>query len=253
LLGGLLFTLATAACTPVATTAPEPSTGEAEVGPGVVVASPDRGDSAAESVRPGVNDGYREPGSLQTWVDRFEHPDRDVIEFRDQIVARLRLAPGQVVADVGAGTGAFEAPLSAAVGSEGRVFATDITPAFLERLREHAETLKNVEVIEGRPRDAMLPAGAVDLVLMVDVYHHVEYPAALLETIHEALTPDGALVVVDFERIEGETSQPMLKHIRASRQTVQSEVEAAGFTLDETLDFMDENYFMRFRRTTSAR
>lgn len=207
-------------------------------------------DGASEqSVRPGVNDRYFEDGALDLWVDRFEREKREVVEFREPIIAALGLEAGMVVADVGAGTGLYTAGLSAAVGPEGRVYASDIVPAFLDRLRERVsgEGLQNVEVVQADPLDPRLPAAGVDLVFMCDVYHHVEYPDPYMRALAATLRPGGRLVLVDFERIEGVTSARMLKHIRASKETVIEEVTAAGFSLvDEPELGLEENYVLRF-------
>ncbi len=91
------------------------------------------------SVRPGVNDNYFDAGQLETWVGRFESETREVAVRRVEILQALRLAPGAVVADVGAGTGLFFGDWSRTVGPEGRVYATDIAPMFLDRLRARVE------------------------------------------------------------------------------------------------------------------
>ena len=206
-------------------------------------------DGSEQSVRPGVNDRYFEDGALDLWVDRFEREKREVVAFRAQIIGVLGLEAGMAVADVGAGTGLYTSGLAAAVGPEGKVYATDIVPAFLERLRERvsSEQLGNVEVVEADPLDPRLPAAGIDLVFMCDVYHHVEYPGPYMRALAATLRPGGRLVLVDFERIEGVTSPRMLKHVRASKETVTEEVTAAGFSLiDEPELGLEENYVLRF-------
>lgn len=203
------------------------------------------------SVRPGVNARYYDEDALGTWIERFEGERREVVAFADAIVAELELSPGMVVADVGAGTGLYTERLARAVGERGKLYATDIVPVFLQRLREleAEEDLEQIEVVAATPRDPALPAESLDLVFMCDVYHHLEYPREYMRALLLALKPGGELILVDFERIDGVTSSRMLAHIRAGKETVIAELRAVGFELVEQVDLgLRENYFLRLRR-----
>jgi predicted methyltransferase len=204
------------------------------------------------SVRPGVNDRYFEDDALAVYSDILERERREVIAHRDEIVAALELEPGTIVADVGAGTGAFLAPLSQVIGEQGKLYAVDIVPAFLTHLRERAasEELTNVEVVEATPTRVNLGEASVDLLFMCDVYHHIEYPSVYLRSLHRALRPDGRFVVVEFDKIPGETSKGMMKHVRQDKQTLITEVTAEGFVLEREIDSvpLDENYMLVFHK-----
>jgi predicted methyltransferase len=218
------------------------------------VSPPGSGASEPElvSVRPGVNERYFEPDAVSSWTAKFEVERRDVIRSRDEIVAALELAPGMIVADIGAGTGAFLAPLSAGVAGDGTLYAVDIVPAFLEHLRAraNAEQLSNVEVVEGTPTAVMLPDASVDLLFMCDVYHHIEYPLVSARSLHRALRADGRLVVVEFDRIPGKTSPAMLEHVRQDKPTLIAELAAAGFVLEREITDVPlrENYMLVFHK-----
>ncbi len=206
-----------------------------------------------QSVRPGANRYYLDPGvNVAEWVTRFEGESREVYARRHAIVAALGLSAGMRVADVGAGTGLFVPLLAAAVGKHGQVFAIDIAPAFVAHLTERARAagLSQVTVLEGEERSITLPAGSVDVVFMCNVYHHVEYPRALLASVREALAPGGRLAVVDFERIPGQSRRWILGHVRAPRETVIAEIERAGFVRIETASTagLQENYLLLFER-----
>ena len=216
--------------------------------PVVTEASPEK------SVKPGINDGFKNVDDVDEWIGRFEVESREVFTHRRKIVAAARVAPGTDVADVGAGTGAFVAVLSEAVGPKGTVHAVDIAPKFLEHIRERAAKagLKNVRTLRCTERSVELPANSVDLVFTCDVYHHFEYPQSTLRTIRRALRRGGHLVIVDFDRIEGKSREWTLNHVRAGKETVIEEITAAGFTLVDdgaAYDFLDENYIIRFRRS----
>lgn len=208
------------------------------------------------SVRPHVNDPYMEAGAVEKWTDKLERERREVIAERDEIVAALELAPGMVVADIGAGTGAFLQALSVALGEHGKLYAIDIAPQFLEHLRERArsEALQNVEVIEGSATATMLPDASVDLLFLCDVYHHLEYPSVYLRSLHRALRPDGRMVIIDFEKIPGKTSEAMMKHVRQDEATLLAEVTAEGFVLEREIESvgLDENYMLVFRKAAPA-
>jgi ubiquinone/menaquinone biosynthesis C-methylase UbiE len=204
------------------------------------------------SVRPGINDRYYEDDALANWTMRFEAERRDVMASRDEILAALDLAPGMIVADVGAGTGAFMAPLSAGVGADGKLYAVDIVPVFLEHLqaRATAEGLLNVEVIAATDTNVMLPAASIDLMFMCDVYHHIEYPSIYARSLHRALRPDGRLVVIEFERIPGKTRAPVLEHVRQDKETLIAELSAEGFVLEREITEVPlrENYMLVFHK-----
>jgi ubiquinone/menaquinone biosynthesis C-methylase UbiE len=213
---------------------------------------PTTGEPELVSIRPGVNDRYFEPDAISTCTAQFEVERRDVIARRDEIIAALGLAPGMIVADIGAGTGAFLAPLSAGIGADGKLYAVDIVPAFIEHLRARAQTeqLRNVEVVEGTATAVMLPDASTDLMFMCDVYHHIEYPSVFARSLHRALRADGRLIVVEFERIPGKTSPAMLKHVRQDKATLIAELAAEGFVLEREITDVPlrENYMLVFHK-----
>jgi SAM-dependent methyltransferase len=207
-------------------------------------------ESPEQSVRPGVNDRYFEQGAADTWTDIFEGESREVFRHRDDIVARLQLQPGMTVGDIGAGTGLFTLPIARAVGEDGQVLAIDIVPDFLERIEARAQAggLDNVQTVLGGERATHVPDTSLDLAFVCNVYHHIEYPDAYMRSVLASLRPGAPLVVIDFERIEGVTSDRMLKHVRAPKETVIAEIKAAGFELVREEDFLEENYYLVFRR-----
>jgi len=154
------------------------------------------------------------------------------------------------VADVGAGTGLFTLLFAQAVQPGGRVYAVDISQAFIEHIRQSAKArgLDNVTAVLTDGTDTNLPDASVDLVYMSDTYHHFEHPGETLRSIRKALRPGGRMVVIDFERIPGVTSPQRIQHVRADKQTAIREIEAAGFRLIEEKKLMRENYFVVFQR-----
>jgi predicted methyltransferase len=210
-------------------------------------------DEHEQSVRPGANEPFLAADlDVAEFVVRFEGESREIYRQRNEIVAAIGLAPGMRVADVGAGTGLFLPAFDEAVGAEGRVFAVDISPKFLEHLRRRAlaEGLDQVQVVQAREDSVELPEASVDLAFVSDTYHHFEYPRSTLASLRRAIRPGGSLVVIDFERIQGVSSDWTLEHVRAGKDVFTVEIEAAGFELEEELkvDGLVENYVLRFRR-----
>lgn len=204
------------------------------------------------SVRPGINEGYENP-TVDEWIERFEGESREIYKHRQRIVADAQVRPGMVVADIGAGTGLFTPLFSEAVGSEGKVLAVDIVPEFLELIRRRAEERKltNVSTHLCAEDSVKLEPESVDLAFICDTYHHFEFPKSTMGSLLEALKPGGELVIVEFERIPGESRAWVLNHIRAGRETFSAEIRSIGFELlDEQPDaaYLKENYVARFRK-----
>lgn len=198
-----------------------------------------------------INDTFLSPDmSAEDFVKRWEIESREVYASRAGIVEALGLEAGDRVADIGTGTGLFLEPLVESVGPTGKVFATDISMAFLEHVRNRvAENgWTQVQPILGGMHTTGLLQNSVDVVFTCDVYHHFEYHEDMLRSIRSALRPGGRLVVVDFERIPGVTRQWLLNHVRAPKETVIEEVTAAGFRFDGEVevDGFEENYLLRF-------
>jgi ubiquinone/menaquinone biosynthesis C-methylase UbiE len=207
----------------------------------------------AAQERSDINAQYLDPDlDVEVWVERFEVEGREAYDFREEITASLGLRRGESVADIGAGTGLFEPLLAADVGPRGKVYAVDISPKFIEHIAKNAAArgLDQIEARLGTVTSIGLPEGSVDVVFICDAYHHFEDYDSMLQSIHSALKPGGRLVVVDYDRVEGESSEFVLEHIRASKQEFTSEIEARGFRFvaDRTPVGMVESFVRRFER-----
>src|SRR5262249_53722294 len=132
-----------------------------------------------------------------SWLER---PERKEEERPDLVLAALDLKPGMKVADIGAGSGYYSSRMAERVGPGGKVYAVDVQPEMLDilRLQMKAQKVTNVTPILGTETDPKLPAGELDLAIMVDVYHEFEYPYEMLAAIVKALRPGGRVVFVEF-------------------------------------------------------
>jgi ubiquinone/menaquinone biosynthesis C-methylase UbiE len=166
-------------------------------------------------------------------------------------VAALGIRPGQVVADVGCGSGYFVPYLSRAVGAGGRVYAVEIQQEMLDYVERKVERLrlKNVATFLSQETSTGLPPGSIDVALLVDVYAELGAPRALLADLRSVLKGDGRLVVVDFRPDKRAAAVgPPLSH-RIAERRVKAELEAASFRLLERHDFLPYQYFLVFGKT----
>jgi cyclopropane fatty-acyl-phospholipid synthase-like methyltransferase len=212
-------------------------------------------EAAQGKVDPKINEQFLKKGAAKGLVERFESHDREVFAHRDEIVDSLQLKPGMIVADVGAGSGLFTRLFAEKVGADGRVFAVDVSKEFLAHIAKDAEKrgLKQVTTVLGSQHGTNLEPGSVDLVFLSDVYHHFEDHEAMLASIRQALKPGGALILVEFDRVEGKSSDFVLKHTRASQEQFRKEVEDAGFEpVEGPKPELKENFFARFRKPAEA-
>jgi predicted methyltransferase len=131
------------------------------------------------------------------WLER---PERKEEENPERVLAELELKPGMIVADVGAGSGYYSSRMAERVGPSGTVYALDIQPEMIDilRLQMSQRRVTNVKPVLCTETDPRLPAGTLDLALMVDVYHEFEYPYEMLAAIVKALKPGGRVVFVEF-------------------------------------------------------
>lgn len=209
-----------------------------------------------QSVKPGINDKFLDPQmNAEEWVGKFETESREIFHQYQKIVAAVGLKPGQAVADIGAGTGLFTLPFAKAVGDTGKVYAVEIAPKFLELIQQRAAKTgaKNIQTVLGTGHSVALPESSIDVAFICDVYHHFEFPQASLASLHRALKPGGEIVLIDFKRIPGVSSDFVMGHVRAGQEVFESEIVAAGFEkIGEVTDVLKENYFVRFRRSATA-
>jgi predicted methyltransferase len=198
-------------------------------------AEPAPGRYAAVSASPdGIGKVYagREIARVMSFhgAEWLERPERAEEERPELLLSVLELKPGMTVADIGAGTGYYSWRMAQRVGAGGTVYAVDIQPEMIKLLEQQMSrrAAANVKAVLGTPTDPGLPPAGIDLALMVDVYHELEYPHEMLAAIVRALKPGGRLVFVEFRA--GDASVP----IKALHTMTEAQVreEAAVHALD---------------------
>ena len=179
------------------------------------------------------------------WLDR---PERESEEEPDQALDAIGIHEGMVVADVGAGTGYMSLRMARRVGESGKVYANDLQPEMLQKLRakSKAEKLSNVETVQGTESDPKLPPNTMDLVLLVDVYHEFSQPQAMLKGIRESLKPDGRLVLLEYRKEDPKI--PIRPEHKMAVAEVKAEVEAEGYKLDQVIEKLPRQHIIIFRK-----
>ena len=187
-----------------------------------------------------ANENYKTKEGRDGVAKTLDNPNRDKSQKPEEIIAALDIKPGMTVADIGTGTGYMLPFLSRAVGTNGRAIGEDIANDFLDRARGKlaADKLTNVDLVLGNETDPKLPAGTVDIELVLDVYHHFDYPDKMLANLARGLKPSGHLVIIDFYKKD----RP--DHIRLEREDVVKEIEANGFKLIAQRDHIGNNQYM---------
>ncbi len=203
-----------------------------------------------KSVRPGINEPFQNP-DVKKFEGTFEGESREVFAKRKEIVAAVGLKPGDSVADIGAGTGLFTRLFASEVGPKGKVYAVDIAEKFLEHIAKSNKDagIANVTTVLCKPYSAELPAGCIDVAFICDTYHHFEFPSRTMASIHAALKPGGRVVLIDFRRVKGKSTDWVMNHVRADQEVFEKEIIESGFKKEkEVSDILKENYFVLFEK-----
>ena len=176
------------------------------------------------------------------WARVFDDPARAAWQKPDQVIGALDLAPDASVADIGAATGYFSVRLARAV-PQGRVYAVDVSPSMVRYLASRAahEKLANLIAQQADPDDARLPH-AVDVVLLVDTYHHIADRTAYFAKLRKSLSATGRLAIIDF-RVDSSVGP---RHGRVASETVKAELARAGYRLTAEHEFLPYQYFLVF-------
>ena len=178
------------------------------------------------------------------WARVFDDPARDLWQMPHRVIEALALKPDALVADIGSGTGYFAVRLAHFV-PQGRVYGVDIEPDMVKYLAKRArrEGLNNLSAVAGAPDDARLPR-KVDLILMVDTYHHVEQRERYFRRLAGSLRPGGRIAIIDFN---AQATMGPPASARIAPATVTAEMTQAGYVLVDEHSFLPNQYFLIFQ------
>ena len=174
----------------------------------------------------------------------FDDPARDAWQMPSRVIESLALKPGMTVADIGAGTGYFSMRLARVPGGIA-VFAVDIEPAMIDHLKKRAAAEKagNVTTVLAGATTPNLPE-PVDVVLVVDTYHHLPNRPTYFAALRQSLKPGGRVAIIDFRK-EAPEGPPV--HFRFTPQQIEDEMKQAGYQLEASHDFLPRQHFLIFR------
>jgi len=187
-------------------------------------------------------------GDAEKWAKVFDDPERDAWQKPHEVIQALALKPDAIVADIGAGTGYFSVRFAHML-PKGRVYGVDTEPDMVKYLAERAkrEGLKNVTAVAGKPDDPSLPEKA-DLIILVDVYHHVEDREHYFRQLQNSLKPGGRIAIIDF-RMDSPEGPP--RSARIAPERVKDELKRAGYALAQEHAFLPNQYFLVFQPAKS--
>jgi len=198
------------------------------------------GQAAAEA-----NKEYKDPAFRTKLATGLTSESRDARQKPKELVAAMGIKPGMTVADVGTGGGYMLKHLSGAVGETGTVYAQDVFPDLLESAKKTGAGLSNIKYVIGNAKSSELPENSQDVILVLDAYHHFDFPAPMLASLRQALKPDGRLVIVEYHKNEKSMANGRgLTHIRLPREEFVKEIESNGLRALEVKDFIPEVQWM---------
>jgi len=188
------------------------------------------------------------PTMSATGADWLERPEREAEENVEGALDAIGIRPGSTVAEVGAGTGYVSIKMARRVGPAGKVYANDIQPEMLARLRDNAAKagVRNIQTALGTGTDPKLPAAQMDLIVLVDVYHEFSQPQKMLEAMLRSLKPDGRLVLLEYRKED--PTVPILPEHKMTVAEAKTEVEAEGFKLSKVVETLPRKHILIFMR-----
>ncbi len=200
-----------------------------------------------------ANAEYRTPAQRERAAAQMDPWSRGSLQRSGPLVESLSLHPGDSVADIGTGVGHLLPYIARQIGASGTIFAVDVYPEFLNKARERiaAEGWKNVHAVLGTERDPKLPVNRLDGAILLDTYHHLNYPEETMRGVHRALRSGGRLFVIDYYRSRENPAasiEVVRRHIRLDRDDVVKEVKAQGFRLTKQFDHMPFLYVLVFEK-----
>ena len=202
--------------------------------------------TAQDAVSRDASQMHRLHNDPKAYIGALEDPQRDAYQKPHEVLTALSLKPGEVIADIGAGSGYFTFPIAHHLGPEGKVYAVDVSPDMILHLNRRIRDLKTTNVVSvlADPDDPLLPEQSVNRFFICDVWHHVENPSKYLGMIKKALKPGGQVIMIDFQKKELPFGPPM--EMKIAREDLIKQMESNGFRLAKEHSFLPYQYFLVF-------
>ncbi len=202
--------------------------------------------TAQDAVSRDASQMHRLHNDPKAYIGALEDPQRDAYQKPHEVLTALSLKPGEVIADIGAGSGYFTFPIAHHLGPEGKVYAVDVSPDMILHLNRRIRDLKTTNVVSvlADPDDPLLPEQSVNRFFICDVWHHVENPSKYLGMIKKVLKPGGQVIMIDFHKKELAFGPPM--EMKIAREDLIKQMESNGFRLAKEHSFLPYQYFLVF-------
>ncbi len=202
--------------------------------------------TAQDTVKRTQEELHRLHQDSKAYIAFLEDPQRDAYQKPQEVITALDLKEGEVIADVGAGSGYFSLRFAHYVGERGRVYAVDISPDMIRYLNRRIRDLdlRNVVTILAEPDDPLLPDGSIDRFFLCDTWHHIERQTQYLALMKRMLKAGGQVVMVDFQKKELPIGPPV--EMKIAREDLLRQMEANGFRLVREWTFLPYQYFLVF-------
>ena len=201
---------------------------------------------AQDAVKRDEHQMHRLHSDPKAYIGALEDPKRDAYQKPHEVVHALGIKPGEVIADIGAGSGYFTFHLARHVGDKGKVYAVDVSPEMVlhvnRRIREQKVT--NVVSLLADPDDPLLSDRSVNRFFFSESWHHIENQAKYLSLMKRMLKPGGEVVMIDFHKKELPVGPPM--QMRIAREDLIKQMESSGYRLTKEHSFLPYQYFLVF-------
>jgi ubiquinone/menaquinone biosynthesis C-methylase UbiE len=202
--------------------------------------------TAQDAVNRDAHEMHQLHDDPKAYIGALEDPKRDAYQKPHEVLTALKLKPGEVIADIGAGSGYFTFRIAHQVGPKGKVYAVDVSPDMIRHLNRRIRELKatNIVSVLADPDDPLLPGQSVNRIFICDVWHHVENPAKYLSTMKKILKPGGEIVMIDFHKKELPFGPPL--QMKIAREDLIKQMATNGFRLAKEHTFLPYQYFLVF-------
>jgi ubiquinone/menaquinone biosynthesis C-methylase UbiE len=197
--------------------------------------------------------GQRSPNEMhglhndpKAYIGALDDPKRDAYQKPQEVLAALNIRPGEVIADIGAGSGYFTFPLARRVGESGKVYAVDVSPDMILQINRRIRDLRSTNVVSvlSDADDPLLPSASVDRFFFCDSWHHIENQPKYLSQIKKLLKPRGEIVMIDFHKKELPVGPPL--RMKIAREDLIRQMNDNGFRLTREHTFLPYQYFLVF-------
>ncbi len=202
--------------------------------------------SAQDAAKRDAHEMHRLHTDPKAYIDMLDDPKRDAYQKPHEVLAALNLKPGEVIADIGPGSGYFTFRLAHHLGAKGKVYAVDVSPDMIRHINRRIRDLKanNIVSVLADPDDPLLPDQSVNRFFVCDVWHHVENQTKYLALMKKMLKPGGEIVMIDFHKKELPFGPPL--QMKIAREDLIKQMESNGFRLSKEHTFLPYQYFLIF-------